>query len=150
MVKLDIIIAKPMIGATGPTGSSGTGPTGATGATGPTGPGVGMIWNRVVGTSVIAEINNGYISNNVSLVTVTLPSIAAVGSCVAVLDAGLGGKWKIAQNAGQVIHYLSNTSTPGITGYISTSSNYGAVLLRCVEANIKWVAETYIGPLVVI
>jgi hypothetical protein len=60
-----------------------------------------LIWNNVTGTSQSAAINNGYIANNASLVTVTLPATAPVGSLVAVAGAGAGG-WKLAQNSGQL------------------------------------------------
>ena len=70
------------------------------GATGPAGPGV--TWVDVTGTSVQAASNTGYMADNVSQVTVTLPASPAVGDIVQVTGIGAGG-WMIAQNAGQSI-----------------------------------------------
>ncbi len=70
------------------------------GATGPAGPGV--TWVDVTGTSVQAVSNTGYLADNVSQVTVTLPVSPAVGDIVQVTGIGAGG-WKIAQNDGQSI-----------------------------------------------
>jgi hypothetical protein len=70
------------------------------GATGPAGPGV--TWVDVTGTSVQAVSNTGYMADNVSQVTITLPATPAVGDIVQVSGIGAGG-WKIAQNAGQSI-----------------------------------------------
>ena len=64
------------------------------------GGGGGITWNEVTGTSQAAAVDNGYICNNASLVTVTLPDTAALGSVVAITGKGAGG-WKVAQNAGE-------------------------------------------------
>jgi len=81
-------------GSTGPTGTTGpqgatgtTGPQGTIGATGPTGA-AEITWNNVTGTSQAAAVNNGYVTNNGALVTVTLPASAAVGQAVAISGSG--------------------------------------------------------------
>ncbi len=76
------------------------GANGVNGATGPAGPGV--TWVNVTDTLVQAESNTGYMANNSSQVTITLPASLAVGDVVQVSGVGSGG-WKIAQNAGQSI-----------------------------------------------
>jgi len=57
-------------------------------------------WLRVADTSIAAAPNMGYIADNPSRVTITLPGSCAYGDTVRVTGAG---GWKIAQNAGQVI-----------------------------------------------
>ena len=48
-------------------------------------------WVTVTGTSQSLAVNSGYVINNGSLVTLTMPSVAAVGSTIAVLGLGAGG-----------------------------------------------------------
>lgn len=66
----------------------------------------------MTGTSQSASINNGYIANNASLVTITIPTTAVVGSIVRVAGSGAGG-WKVAQNASEIIHFGSVNTTTG-------------------------------------
>jgi len=67
-------------------------------------------WVNVTGTSQQAAANMGYVANNASTVTITLPtsSSLSVGDVIRVSGAGTGG-WKIAQNAGQKI-FLRNVA----------------------------------------
>ena len=58
----------------------------------------GITWTEVTGTSQAAAVDNGYICNNASLVTVTLPPTCAVGKLISIAGKG-AGLWKIAQNA---------------------------------------------------
>jgi len=97
-----------------------------------------LVWNEVTGTSQAAAVNNGYITNNAGLVTVTLPSTAAVGSVVRVAGLGAGG-WSIAQNASQYIRMNeSEVTTTGVGGSMSSTDDYDAIELLCVVANNGW------------
>jgi len=98
----------------------------------------GLTWNAVAGTSQAMAVNNGYIPNNAALTTLTLPATAAVGDVVRVAGKGTG-LWTIAQNAGQLIHFGSITSTLGVTGSLSAILRYDCVELLCVTANNEWV-----------
>lgn len=113
------------------------------------GGGGGIAWNTVSGTSQSAAVNNGYITNNASLVTITLPSTATVGSVVEVAGQGAGG-WTIAQNSGQVIHMDGVDSTTGTGGSLSSSIRYDAVRLLCITANTDWLVLSGIGNLTVV
>lgn len=99
--------------------------------------GGGMTWTEVTGTSQTASVNNGYILNNAGLVTLTLPSTAAVGDMVAVVGKGAGG-WRVAQNSGQLIHIGVLTSTTGVTGHIDSNQQYDSIQLICIVANTTW------------
>lgn len=105
--------------------------------------GGGFTWSEVTGTSQAAAINNGYITNNASLVTVTLPDTAALGSVVRVTGKGAGG-WKIAQNASEQIIWNEggvdgvNETTIGTGGYIQSNDDYDSVELICITANTTW------------
>jgi hypothetical protein len=128
------------------------GPVGATGATGAPGSGGGITYAEVTGTSQSAAVNNGYIANNASLVTVTLPSTAAVGDIVEVVGSGAGG-WKIAQNASQEIKWDaggvdgSNETTAGTGGSLASTDRYDSVRVQCIGSNNTWVVVWAKGAL---
>ena len=108
--------------------------------------GGGMTWTEVTGTSQSASVNNGYISNNAAQVVVTLPATASVGDEVEINGKGAGG-WRLAQNAGQTIHYLSADSTAGVGGYIESTQRYNCIKVRCITANTNWVVVVPTGNL---
>lgn len=96
------------------------------------------LWTEIVAVSANMAVNSGYIANNVGLVTLTLPAIAAVGSMVRIKGSGAGGVL-IAQNAGQQIVWTSlSASTVGVAGSISSTDRYDFVDLICIAANTTW------------
>ena len=104
--------------------------------------GGGITWNEVTGTSQAAAVNNGYVANNASQVTITLPDTAAFGSVVKVMGKGAGG-WKIAQNAGETIRWNESTvTTTGTGGYLESTDDHDAIELVCTTANTVWT----VGP----
>jgi hypothetical protein len=105
-----------------------------------------LIWSEVTGTSQTAVVNTGYITNNAALVTVTLPTTIAVGQTVRVAGKGAGG-WRIAQSAGQQIHFGAVDSTVGATGYIGSTNRYDCVELLCITANLEFVVISVQGTL---
>lgn len=92
---------------------------------------------EVISTSQSMAINTGYIANNLALVTATLPSTSAVGDLVWIVGKGLGG-WKIAQNAGQTIHFGNQNTTTGAGGSLDSTNQYDAIQLLCTIANTDW------------
>ena len=109
----------------------------------------GVTFAGVSGTTQQAAVNNGYIPLNSALTTITLPSTAAVGDVVAISGYG-SGKWKLAQNASQLIYFQSLVSTTGTGGSISATNQYDCIIVRCVVANTTWVVENAVGNLDVI
>lgn len=103
----------------------------------PSGGGGGMTWTEVTGTSQTAAVDNGYITNNAGLVTVTLPATAAVGKIVRVAGSGAGG-WRIAQNASGQINFGNQATTVGTGGRLDSVNRYDAVELVCITANNVW------------
>ncbi len=97
-----------------------------------------MFWNEVLGTSQAMAVENGYVANNVALVTLTLPAIAAFGQRVYVAGKGSGG-WAIAQNAGQTIHFGNVNTTTGAGGSLASTNRYDNIELLCITANTDWV-----------
>jgi hypothetical protein len=93
-------------------------------------------------------VNNGYVADNGSLTTLTLPSVAAFGSIIRV--AGKAGGWAIAQNAGQIVHFGSASTTSGAGGSLSSTLTYDAVELLCITANTTFAVLSSVGNLTVV
>lgn len=115
-----------------------------TGATLSASGGGGMTWTEVTGTSQTASVDSGYISNNVSLVTITLPATAVVGKIIKILGKGAGG-WKLAQNASQLIRFGNQVTTTGTNGYLSSSNQYDNIEIICTTANTTWMVTSAVG-----
>ena len=114
-----------------------------------TGGGSGMTWSEVTGTSQSAAVNYGYVCNNASLVTVTLPSTAAIGDLVACVGKG-AGKFKLAQNAGQTTHFAGDSTTTGAGGSLTSDIQYGALEVVCITANTDFVVRHAVGNFTVV
>lgn len=109
-----------------------------------------LLWNNTVTSTQAMVGGNGYLSNNGgTLVTFTLPATAGVGTLVAVQGSGTG-LWKIAQNSGQTIYTNFVSSTTGVTGSISSTARYDAIILMCNIANTGWVLNQSTGSLSVV
>ena len=107
--------------------------------------GSGFTWNEETGTSATMSVDNGYISNNASAVTFTLPDTAAVGSRVVVLGKGAGG-WIVAQNASeQIIVNATHATTAGVGGSLNSNDRYDAVELICTVADTTWTVTNIKG-----
>lgn len=111
--------------------------------------GGGLTWNDVTGTSASMAVNNGYLSDNAGLVTLTLPTTAAQFSVIAVAGQGAGG-WKVAQNASQLIHLGSATTTTGTGGSLASTNAFDAVYLLCTVANTTFVVLNSVGNITVV
>ena len=106
--------------------------------------GSGITWTEVTTTTQSAAVNNGYIANNVALVTITLPATATVGQIVRISGSGAGG-WRLAQNASQVIVWdvgavaSLNQTTTGVGGFISSTDRYDSIEIICIVTNTTFV-----------
>ena len=87
-----------------------------------------------------------YIANNAALVTLTLPATASVGERVGVTGVGAGG-WRIAQNAGQQIHFGNVSTTSGTGGYLEFTHRRDTVELVCVVEDAEWNVIDAIGQI---
>jgi hypothetical protein len=99
-----------------------------------------LTWTEVTGTSQTMVSQNGYIANNASLVTLTLPTTALLGDVIIVIGKGAGG-WTIAQNASQSIVSGDVSTTVGTGGSYAGVLRYNSVVLRCTTANTTWTLE---------
>jgi hypothetical protein len=96
-------------------------------------------WTVVTGTSATMVSGGGYISNNGSLVSLTLPATSSVGDSLFIAGLGAGG-WSILQGASQIIHIGSVASTAGAGGSVSSTNRYDSVELVCAIANTTWLS----------
>jgi len=108
-------------------------------------PGADINWVDVTSTSATAVPNTGYLADNASRVTITLPPSPAVGDIVKITGAGAGG-WRIAQNAGQQVHtgwalanWSGNGPGPGI--YAIAASADGTKLIAGTNTRLYLSAD---------
>lgn len=103
-------------------------------------------WTDVTGATQALAVNHGYIMNRGTLITATLPALAAEGDIIDIVGKGVGG-WLIAQNAGQTIHYGAQNTTTGALGSLASMLQYDCVTLICTTANTDFVVKSSIGNL---
>jgi len=84
--------------------------------------------------------DNGYVSNNAGLVTLTLPTTAAFGTAISIIGKGAGG-WAIAQNSGQNVQVGSVSSTVGAGGSVASTNRFDSIDLLCTTANTTWTVQ---------
>ncbi len=147
-VLLGATAAAPAFGTLTSTGGTITFTTGANSLNLDVSGGGGIVWTEVTGTSQAMAINNGYIANNAGLVTLTLPTTAAIGSIIRVTGKGAGG-WRIAQNASQTIYFGLFNTTTGTLGRLDSTATRDTVELVCVTANNDWNVISSIGNITV-
>lgn len=111
--------------------------------------GTGLSWNEITAASANMSVDNGYIANRGTLVTLTLPATASIGATVQVAGKG-AGLWSIAQNAGQMIHFGSSVTTTGVGGSLSAIAQYDCVEVTCITANTQWIVTSAVGNLTVV
>ncbi len=106
-------------------------------------------WTDVTGTSVALVANSAYILDNAGLVTATLPATAAVGNTFTIVGKGTGG-WKVAQNASQLIHFGTSTTTTGTGGSLASTQTFDCVKLVCTVTNTTFTVYDCIGNITVV
>ena len=100
--------------------------------------GGGLPWT-VITVNQTAVINNGYITNKASTLTLLLPATAAIGSVIRVTGINTATGWSITQNANQQIFFGSSSTTIGVTGSLTSTAIRDSVELVCVVAGASTV-----------
>ncbi len=108
------------------------------------GPG-GIVWTDVT-TDTLLVTENAYIADSASLITFTLPTVAAVGDTFIIQGKNTGG-WLVAQNSGQTIYSVNAATTTGGGGSLASTNRRCAVTLVCVTANNDFTVSSVIGNL---
>jgi len=112
-------------------------------------PSEGTIVNQNTNTVTMAAGSQYFINNGATLVTLTLPALAAQGDAFTIIGSSAGG-WTIAQQAGQTININSSASTTGVGGSVSSTNQYNCIVLRCVVANTTFVVSYGSGSFTVV
>jgi hypothetical protein len=107
-----------------------------------------FVWNQVT-TSQVMLVKNGYVTNNSSVVTLTLPPTSVFGDLIEVAGKGAGG-WAIVQNAGQQIHAGNLNTTLGVGGSLSSTLTFDNVKLLCITDNTDWEVINIEGNITVV
>jgi len=108
----------------------------------------GFPWTNVTGTSATMAKSNAYQSNNVGLVTLTMPSVASstFGDTIKVGGLGAGG-WLIQCVATQSIHFGNqNTSA---AGSLASTNRYDQIELVCSSTTTEWFVRYSVGNITV-
>lgn len=109
----------------------------------------GIIWTVTTVNATMA-IGNGYIANKVGLLTMTLPAVAPVGSIFEVTGINTAVGWRIAQQANQIIHFGTGTTTTGVGGYIEATAIRDSVRLVCVVADLEFNVISSLGNVTIV
>lgn len=127
------------IGITSATGSITINATGA----------ASFSWADVSSGTQATAVNKGYVTDNgASLVTYTLPAVAALGSIIEIAGKSAGG-WTITYGTGQSIQ-LGNQSTTVTSGSLSSSNQFDYVKLLCITANTTFSVIGGVGNLTLV
>jgi len=110
--------------------------------------GGGLTWVTVTGSTQAMAANTGYVGNNATLITFTLPATAAVGDTYIIEGLGTGG-WTITLNSGQLIH-MGNLATTVTSGSLSSTNQYDSVTINCVVANTTFTVRGSMGNIIVV
>ena len=94
-------------------------------------------WVEETTTSRALAVNESVVGNNASLITMTLPTTAAFGSIIRLAGKG-AGLIKVGQNASEIIHFGTSTTTTGVGGSITSTEVNDAVELLCIVADTEW------------
>jgi hypothetical protein len=90
--------------------------------------------------------NSIYLANSVLPVTLELPASIPKFSTIKIIAKNSGG-FVISQNSGQTIKFGNQTTSTGVTGSLSSTSQYDAVELICIEDNTTLAVISSIGNL---
>ena len=93
--------------------------------------------------------NRGVIANMGTLVTLTLPTVCKVGDEFEVVGKG-AGKWLIAQNANQSIHWIASTTTVGVGGSLAATNVYDSIKFYCTVANLEFTVSSSTGNITIV
>lgn len=112
--------------------------------------GAGLVWSVETDAAVAGAVNTGYVANRAGLVTITLPTTAAVGSRIRVTGINTAVGWRLAQNAGETIYFGTLATTTGVGGYIEATAIRDSVEIVCVVADTDWNVLSSLGNITVV
>jgi len=96
-----------------------------------------LTWSEETGATVALAADHAYIMNRGTAITATLPGTCAIYKTIKILGKG-AGLTIIAQNANQMIHYDTVTTTTGVGGSLTATSSKGVIELVCTVADLEF------------
>lgn len=103
----------------------------------------GLNWT-IITADQTAAINTSYICNKAGLLTLTMPSTAAVGSVIGVMNMNTAAGAKVlSANPGQL--NMGNSSATANTGSFASIALGDSLLMVCVVANTTWYCYSVTG-----
>lgn len=103
-------------------------------------------WIDQTATSANLVANTGYITDNGSLVTLSVPATVPFGTVYYISGKGAGG-WKIQFNTGQTCTLGSATTSSA--GSLASNNQYDSVAIVCTASNTQFNAFSAIGNITV-
>jgi len=107
-----------------------------------------ITWNEVTWTTQTITVNNWYITNNASLITLTLPTTAAVWDWFRIGWKWVGG-WLIAQNALQSMKLWTSSTTIWTSWNLASTNTFDSVDIVCTVADTTFVVLSSVGNIVI-
>jgi hypothetical protein len=114
-----------------------------------------LSWVNVTSGTQAIVASTGYVTDNATQVTYTLPTSPAFGN-IFKITGGVSGAatapWTIAQNAGQQINFGNYSTTVGTGGSLTATLKYDSVELVCVVAGASavWNVLSSVGNITVV
>ena len=114
----------------------------------------GVAWVDVTASTQTIAASTGYVTDNATQVTYTLPATPVFGD-VFEITGGVSGAatapWVIAQNSGQSMHLGNSTTTTGTGGSIASTLQYDSIKCICVVAGASavWNVISSVGNFIV-
>ena len=111
----------------------------------------GIVWSVITAASVNPIVkSNGYFTNRSGTVSLTLPSVAAIGDTFRVSNMGAAAQgWQIFYNASQYIRF-GNVLTTTTTGSLEANETGASLELVCSVANTEFVVQSSQGNILYI
>jgi len=115
------------------------------------GGGGGLTW-AVTTVNATLVVANGYIANKAGLLTMTLPSTAAIGDIIELTNINTAVGWRIAQNALQAIRFGSSLTTIGVGGYLEATALGDSVRMVCTVSgtSTRWLILSSLGNITIV
>lgn len=108
-----------------------------------------LAWSEITSATKTIVNQEAYIANYATLLTFTLPSTAAIGTEFKIQGKN-SGLFRIAQNAGQTIHFGATDTTTGTGGYVESLNTYDGIGLVCIIADTDWAVTSSIGNFTIV
>ena len=111
-------------------------------------------WVDVTGSTQLVAVGVGYVSDNASQITYTLPATPALGNVFEItggVSGAASGSWLLAQPALQKVNFGNTTTTTGVSGSIASTNQYDSIRCVCVVAGASavWNVISSVGNLIV-